>query len=329
MSNRTKAMAPLRGNTDVPRTFLLVPAAGVSLLSFAAALDPLRGANRVLKRDAYSWKIATPDGNPVTASNGLVIPADAKLRDCGAASVTMIFAGTEIDPPGAAAIIADIRRRARQGGTIAGISAGPWILGRAGLLDGYRCTVHWEYRVAFAREMPDAHVTEAPFEIDGTRLTSGGGTATMDLMFALIEEDHGLSVAQAVANQFQHERIRSNADRQRPSVEPDLFGRPDSVRTLVQLMAANIEEPLTIKELARHVNLTVRQVERLFRRHVNKTPTEYYIALRISTARELVLQTHESILDIAMSTGFGSHSHFAQSYRSAYGCTPSDERKRH
>ena len=310
------------------RHIVLVPLPGFSLLSFAAAVDPLRAANRVLQRDAYRWTLATPGGAPTTASNGLSFEAATPLSDVGRAALTLVFMGVDLAPPGAASVIAHLRRRHRQGEAIGGVSGGPHLLARAGLLDEVRCTVHWEYRAAFAAASARAAMSDAPFEIDRGRYTCGGGTATMDMMLAMIGAEHGLTAARAVANQFQHERIRSPADRQRPAAEPDLVGKPDPLARVMVLMSRHIETPLPADALAREARLSVRQLERLFLRHVGRTPTEYYIGLRLARARELLRQTDWSVLDVAAATGFASQSHFAQSYRSAFGLNPSAERRR-
>jgi transcriptional regulator GlxA family with amidase domain len=310
-----------------PRRFAFLLVDGFSLLSLAAAVDPLRMANRLSGRDIYAWTATTANGAPARASSGLEIAAAGPFRDAPPAALTLVVAGLLEDPPEAPALIAELRRRARRGEALGGVSTGQVLLGRAGLLDGRRCTVHWERRAAFVAAAPRARVTEAPYEIDGDRLTSAGGTASIDMMLRLIEQDGGAALARAVANQFQHERIRSSADRQRPAAEPDLAGRPEPLRRVVRLMADNLEAPLPAQALARAAHLSLRQVERLFLRHVGLSPSAYYIRLRLDRARELLRQTDAPVLDVALSVGFASQSHFAQSYRAAFGVSPSEERR--
>lgn len=319
-----KAQSAARGAI---RHVLLVPVDDFSLLSLAAVMDPLRSANRALGEKAYRTTVATLSGAPVTASSGIVITADVALREAPAADLTLLFAGLEPMPERHGDVSAELRRRAVRGEALGGISTGPWLLGVSGLLDGVRCTIHWERRAAFADAAPQAIVTEAPYEIDRGRYTSSGGTASMDMMLAIIGSNDGPVIARQVANQFQHERIRSSADRQRPAHEPDLTGKPETVARLIKMMADNLETPLPAHVLARSVNLSSRQVERLFERYVNATPTSYYIKLRLMRARELLRQTDASVLEIALATGFASQSHFAQSYRTCFGVNPSDERR--
>jgi transcriptional regulator GlxA family with amidase domain len=310
-----------------PRSFLLVLLDGFSLLSVAAVIDPLRSANRVLGAPAYRHAVVTAGGRPARASSGISIEADHALPQAPKVDLVLVCAGLFTEADGTGEIVKDLRRRAREGTAIGGVSTGARILGRAGLLDGYRCTIHWEARAAFAEACPAATVTDAPFEIDRDRYTTAGGTASIDMMLHLIARAHGQAVCREVANQFQHERIRSNADRQRSATEPDLTGKPPAVATVIRLMAANLERPLSSQELADAVQLSVRQVERLFLRHVGATPTNSYIALRLARARELLRQTNASVLDVALATGFTSQSHFAQTYRAHFGVNPSDERR--
>ncbi|XWN33891.1 MAG: GlxA family transcriptional regulator [Devosia sp.] len=309
------------------RHFILVPVDGFSLLSVASVIDPLRSANRALGAATYSFEIATVTGEPVTASSGIVFPATTTLAAAPRSDLTIVCAGLVKEPPQSKEMAHILRRRAREGEPLGGVSTGPWLLGLAGLLDGYRCTIHWESRAAFVDKCPKADVTEAPYEIDRNRFTSSGGTASIDMVLQIIKNDHGADVSREVANQFQHERIRSNADRQRPAHEPDLTGKPESVARVIQLMADNLEEPLSSQALADAVQLSVRQVERLFERYVSATPTNYYISLRLRRARELLRQTDASVLDVCLATGFSSQSHFAHSYRAAFGMNPSDERR--
>ena len=330
---RRTAEASARDAQNAPRskdrrTFLIIPVAGFSLLGLGAVIDPLRAANRALGWTAYTFHVATPTGASVTASSGIAIAADFALAEAPLSDLAIVVAGFVTSPDDETVLVAQLRRRARAGEALGGVSTAPRILGRAKLLDGYRCTIHWEQRAAFAQATPEAEVTDAPYEIDRTRFTSAGGTASIDMMLKIIETDHGAAVAREVANQFQHERIRSNADRQRPASEPDLVGKPEAVKRVIKLMAENLEHPLPAQTLADAVRLSVRQVERLFVRHVHTTPTHYYIRLRLTRARELLRQTNQSVLEVALATGFASQSHFAHSYRAVFGCNPSEERRR-
>ncbi|MDD9910518.1 MAG: GlxA family transcriptional regulator [Ahrensia sp.] len=305
--------------------FLVVDA--FSMLCLAAAIDPLRAANRLTGSDYYQWSLVSIDGEPVEASNGMVVEVNQSLEDPLSCDVLFACAGYRTEVPGQTRLLGKLRERARRGGALGALSIGSHILGQAGLLNGYDCTIHWENRASFQEAFPAVNCTGHVFEVDRDRYTSAGGTTSIDLMLYLIGEDFGAQVANEVANQFQHERIRTNQDRQRIGPERDLGGKSEKLQRAVELMAENLEEPLTALEVARRVDLSLRQVERLFLRHLNSTPGRYYMSVRLERARELLRHTNASILDVALSTGFTSHSYFAQSYRNHFRCSPSEERR--
>jgi len=298
-----------------------------SMLCLAAAIDPLRSANRLTGTDYYRWSMVSIDGKSVMASNGMVVEVDQSLDDPLSCDVLFVCAGYRTEVPRQSHMLGKLRERARKGGAVGALSIGSHILGQAGLLNGYDCTIHWENRASFQDAFPKVNCTGHVFEVDRDRYTSAGGTTSIDLMLFLIDEDFGSQTANEVANQFQHERIRTHEDRQRVGPERDLGGKSEKLQRAVELMAEHLEEPLTALEVARRVGLSLRQVERLFLRHLNSTPGRYYMSVRLERARELLRHTNAPILDVALSTGFTSHSYFAQSYRHHFRCSPSEERR--
>ena len=305
--------------------FLLVDK--FSMFSLAAAIDTMRSANRLLGRDVYGWTTVSPDGDAVIASNGLPLKVDYAVADLPAADMLFVCVGLTTEFPGKSKVLAALRAWGRRGGVLGALSVGSYLLAEAGQLEGYRCTIHWENRAGFKERFPEIECTGNVFEIDRKRYTCAGGTTSIDLMLEIVRADFGQSLANEVANQFQHERIRSPVDRQRVGPERDLIGKSDKLKRIVELMADNLDEPRSAVELARHAGLSVRQVERLFLRHMNMTPGRYYMRLRLERARELLRQTNMPILDVAIATGFTSHSYFAQSYRLMFGRPPSEERR--
>lgn len=305
--------------------FLLVDQ--FSMLSIASAIDPLRAANRALGKPAYQWTLTSIDGTAVRASNGIELRVDCSLSALDSCDLLFVCAGLSTNPPGLAKIQAELRSRARRGAALGAISTGSQILGGSGLLDGYRCTIHWENQAAFVEAFPEANCTGHMFELDRDRYTCAGGTASIDLMLQIIRDDHGPAIATETANQFQHDRARTSDDRQRIGAERDLSSKSPKLKSAVDLMAANLEEPLSTASIAAAVDLSVRQLERLFLKHLECTPGHYYTVLRLERARQLLRQTSASILDVALAAGFTSHSYFAHIYRNHFGRSPSDERR--
>ena len=298
-----------------------------SMLCLSAAIDPLRSANRMSGKPVYNWTMVSIDGEPVKASNGMVVQVDESIDSLGACDILFVCAGYRTEVPGQSHMLAKLRERSRRGGAIGALSIGSHILAQAGLLNDYECTIHWENRASFQEAFPNVNCTGHVFEIDRNRFTSAGGTTSIDLMLSIINTDLGPDLANEVANQFQHERIRTNEDRQRVGPERDLAGKSEKLQRAAELMANHLEEPLAALEIARRVGLSLRQVERLFLRHLSCTPGRYYMRVRLERARELLRHSNAPILDVALSTGFTSHSYFAQSYRTHFGCSPSQERR--
>jgi AraC family transcriptional regulator, glycine betaine-responsive activator len=306
-------------------TFLLTERFG--MFSLSAAIDCIRSANRLSGKEFYAWRTVSATGGVVTASNAMQLIADHSLSDMPQADILFVTCSFSTDVPDKPKILAALRSVARKGGALGGLVMGSEMLAEAGLMDGYRCTIHWENRAAFREKYPEIECTGNIFEIDRKRYTCAGGTTAIDLMLEIIRTDFGPALAAEVANQFQHERIRPASDRQRIGRERDLNGKSEKLRKVVELMADHLEDPLSAVQLATSVNLSVRQIERLFLRHLGMTPGSYYMTLRLERARELLRQTNAPILDVALQTGFGSHSYFAQSYRTQFQRSPSEERR--
>jgi len=211
-----------------------------------------------------------------------------------------------------------------QGVVLGSLCTGTFALAEAGLLDNYRCAVHWENLDAVREEFPEIDICDDLFVIDRDRLTCTGGVAPLDLMLALIEQRLGRGVASKVSKQFIQERIRAASERQRPNPWGEY---PDKIIGLAhQLMQTTIEVPVTIPYIARAMGISRRQLERVFKRHTGKSPAEYYLDLRLTKARELLRLTNMPITDIGIACGFQSSAHFSTAFKSQYGRPPRAER---
>jgi len=310
-----------------PKTvgFLLIP--GFALMSYAAALEPLRAANLLSGRTVYRWWHAAPGGaKPVTASNGVAIVPDIGIGTERNADMLFVCAGGNPATFDDASVFAWLRRLARRGVIIGGISGGPYILARAGLLEEHRATLHWEHQPAFSEAFPDIEVTPSLFEIDGNRITCSGGISALDMMVALIERDHGRELAAAVGDWFLHTHIREGFGPQRMDLRFRLGVTDEKLLRVLRLMETTIETPQSRADLARLAGVSVRQLERLFRRHLGRGMHQHYTSRRLERARQLLRETTLPILDVAVATGFGSSSQFARAYGRAFGESPTRTR---
>lgn len=304
--------------------FILLPR--FSMIAFTAAVEPLRLANRSAGRELYRWELYSTDGKPVAASNGIELTPRGDLTAAEEVEVILLCTGIEVHAIGDKGLFNWLRRMDRKGVEIGALCTGAHILARAGLLDGYRCTLHWENLPAFTEEFPEIEVSMELFEIDRNRFTCAGGTAAIDMMLNVISMQHGHELAAKVADQFMHERIRDQHDHQRMGLPARLGVRHPKLLCVIELMERNLEEPLSRLGLAREAGLSTRQLERLFRKYLNRSPARYYLELRLNKARLLLLQTNMSVIDVALACGFVSASHFSKCYRDYFGHTPRRER---
>ena len=310
-----------------PREIVFVLIPEYSFIAFSSAVEPLRMANRMRGEQLYRWRIASVGGAPVASSNGLVVQVDGDFGLTENADLVIVCAGEQVQRHVDKTCIAWLRRLAQRRTPLGAICTGSYLLARADLLSGYRCTIHWENLASLREEYPDITVTSELFEIDRDRYTCSGGVAPLDMMLNVIQAEHGSQLAVAVSEEFICERIRGGNDRQRIPLKHRLGTSQPKLVEAVSLMEANLEEPMSLDELSRHVGLSRRQLERLFQKHVHCVPTKYYLNLRLARARQLLLQTARPIVDIAFACGFVSAPHFSKCYRDHFGVPPREERR--
>lgn len=315
-----------RRETNRPRRFVFLLLDRFTMLSFAGAIEPLRIANRVAGKPIYEWRLIGEGGVSATCSNGASFQLDMGLEDLDRDDTLLVCGGIDVQRATTKPIIAWLRREARRGMAIGGLCTGSWTLAKAGLLDGKKATIHWENQDGFLEEFEDVKLTKSVFVVDGNRLSTAGGTSSIDLMLKLIAADHGDEVANTVADQLIYSSIRTDQDTQRLSIPTRIGVRHPKLSQVIQMMEANIEDPISPADLAEEVGMSTRQLERLFRRYLNRSPKRYYMELRLQKARNLLMQTDMSVINVALACGFASPSHFSKCYRAHYNTTPYRER---
>jgi transcriptional regulator GlxA family with amidase domain len=299
-----------------------------SMIAFTSAVEPLRMANRLAGNNLYEWKTLSTDGAPVLASNGMAFPVDLCVTQAAAMDLLIVCGGERIEQHTDRTLLTALRRAAQAGKGVGGLCTGSYILARAGLLDGHRATIHWENLASFREAFPSVIASQELFEIDRNRYTCSGGIAPLDLMLNIVWRDHGLELASAISEEFLCERIRGRHDRQRIPLALTLGTSQPKLIETVALMEANLEEPMSLDELSQAIALSRRQLERLFQKYLHCAPTRYYLDLRLKKARQLLLQTEMSVVDVALACGFVSAPHFSKCYRDYFHKPPRDERRR-
>lgn len=303
------------------------------MMAFASAVEPLRIANRLSGRTLYRWILISKDGAPVSASNGIVCSVDASVAAYQPRAgmprpldMAFVCSGVDVERYRDDEVFGWIRRMERQGVAVGALCTGSHLLARAGLLAGYRCCIHWENLPGFTETFPDIEASADLFEVDRNRYTCSGGTAALDMMLHLIAERHGRDLATRVSEQCLVDRIRSPHDRQRLPLRARLGVHNPKLVAAIEMMEANLAEPLPQEALALRVGLSRRQLERLFRKQMGQSPAHYYLQLRLERARHLIMQSDLPIVDLALACGFVSASHFSKCYRHLFARSPREER---
>ncbi|RAH37879.1 GlxA family transcriptional regulator [Halomonas sp. SL1] len=300
---------------------------GFSLLAQACATEPLVVANRLAERSLYRLSTYAIDARPVPSAAGQALVPEASAGEPDQAlDMLLVCAPGPLSGSVPEALLGWLRRLAAARVVLGGIGGGTEVLARAGVLEGYRATLPWTRFEAFARDYPRVRLSQQLFEIDRDRLTCGGGTAAMDMMMTLIGSQHGAELAERISEHFVLERIRMGDEPQQVPLRTRLGNAPQSLIDAVALMESNIEEPLTTHELAEHLGISRRQLERLFKKHLQAVPSRYYLNLRLQQARKQLRESDRPAGEIALQTGFSSAAHFSTAYRNHFGITPREER---
>jgi len=305
--------------------FLMV--SGFALMSYASAVEPLRAANVRAGQTLYRWRHATIDGKPAISSSGIAIAPEARVGDTEDIDWLVVVTSAEGASVDDAPAFAWLRRMAQRGVRMGGVSGGPFVLARAGVLDGYRCTVHWDHFATFAERFPQLELTRSLFEIDRSRFTCAGGTAGLDMMHALIAEQHGRALASDVSDWFLSTQVRAGSRPQRLEIAARYGVGDGKLIGVLSLMEDAIEEPISREDLARHAGISMRQLERLFRSKLGFTIKEHYLRLRLDRGRALLTETTLPVSEIAIACGFVSASHFAEAFKKRYGLSPTAMRR--
>ena len=294
-------------------------------LSFAAATDPMRAANRKAGASRFEWRFATADGNPARLTTGLEVsgPPIASIESC---DLLIIVAGFELLRHSTPQMAASLRRLTRQGTGIIAIDGGPWVLASTGLLNGHQATTHWEDLSEFASRFPEVETRRDRYCLSPPFATSGGASPAIDLMLHLIANRWGGDLARRTAGAFLYDPVPEGRW-QTPSSLPRDPRRPTVVTQALDLMAQSIADPLTITQIAEAIGQSPRRLEQLFSEHVGQPPQSYYLHLRLTEAHRLSTDTPLAVRDIGFATGFTSLSSFSRAFKAQFGQSVSDLRR--
>ena len=255
--------------------FLTLP--NYSMIALTSAVEPLRMANRLCREEVYTWSIVSQDGAPVAASNGLSFSPTVPLDAIGPVDVVFVCGGVDVQRVVTKDLLVALRRLAQHRVPLGSLCTGGYALAKAGLLDKYRAAIHWENMSALREEFPRIKFAAELFVIDRDRYTCSGGIAPLDLMLNMIKDDLGPDIAPLISEQFILDRIRNDRDRQHIPLQAQVGVFHERLIKAAALMEANIEEPMSLDDLAASIGVSRRQIERLFKRHLDQVPTKYYL----------------------------------------------------
>lgn len=307
--------------------FLIFPGFPMSCLT--SMIEPLRAANEITGRDAFAWSLISENGKKVTASANVVFEPDLALDEADGIDQLFLLSGplSQFQTP----LTSDgkLRKLARHGVMMGAVSGGIFPLARAGLLGQHKASVHWCYAAAFEAEFPQLAITDEVMSRDARTTTVSGAAAAFDLSLHMVADTLGSDVATEVACWFQHPLMRGQGVVQRvptagSSSTDDML--PPIIRQAVEMFASHIEDPVNVADVADAVSVSVRQLERMFKKTTGKSPLHYYRAMRMKAARQLVLYSKNNMTEIALSVGYSSASPMIQNYQEVFGVHPSDDR---
>jgi transcriptional regulator GlxA family with amidase domain len=297
-------------------------------IAFSCAIEPLRIANLLSGKELYRWSFISEDGTTAVSSNGSVTLVHHGFDAIPECDRLFVLSGINVQKHVSPQLLSVLRRERARGKRIGALCSGAYVLAKAGFLDGVQTAIHWEFHDSFMEEFPQVNLVRNVFVADEKFITASGGTATADLMLHLIERDHGYNLSVEVSDQMVYNAARDATAEQRVSLQSRHGMRNKHLARAIQMMSETIETPVSPSLIAEEVGISARQLERLFGKYLNCSPKKYYVELRLERARRLLLQTEQSITEIAMACGFESPGHFSRVYRAAFGVTPSVQQGR-
>lgn len=293
-----------------------------SHLAFSCALEPLRIANLVSGQTLYRWSLASPDGVSATCSNRSVTLVNMGLDPMSRVDRLFLISGIYPQNSAEPRVLNFLRRERAAGTPIGAICSGAYVLAKAGFLNGVKTAIHWEYHDLIEEEFPAVELVRNVFVASEKFITASGGTAAADLMLHLIAKEHGNDLAVAVADQMCYNAVREGTAAQRVSMQSRHGMRNAHLARAIAILEEHVDEPISPFDLAEELGISTRQLERLFGKFLNTSPKRYITEMRLHRARNLIVQTEQSITEIAMACGFNSTSHFSKVFRSHFGISP-------
>ncbi len=313
-------------DTPDPIRVAILVLPGFPLMAFSALVEPLRVVNLLGATPRYDWTIVAPRANTVETSSGVAITAEATVDPGPDVDRLFVCSGGNAHAFEAPAAWSWLRRQARRGAQLGAVADATFFLARAGLMQGYACTIHWQSQAAFAERFPEIDLRPDLYVIDRKRLTSAGGIGAFDMTLDLVEREHSADLAQQVSQWFVHERLRGGADREALTLRLRTGLNDQPLLAAITRMERNLEAPLSVVDLARGLGISRDALERRFRAATHLSPLQYYLRLRLDRAQDYLCHSSMKIGDIALACGFSDPGYFAKRFKESFGVSPREQR---
>ena len=316
----------MKSRSAITVSFLLFP--GFSLLPFSSAVEPLLACNSLEGEGRYNIDYLSWNDEAVTSSSGLLCSVNKSLKHYQVGSILILCGCSPAEHHSQKQWVVWLKENHRNFSALGGVASGAYLLAEAGLLKGKTASINGLGQEQLKQQFSDVRVNNDVFSLDSNRFTCKGGTAALDMMTMLIGRQQGAEMGQAIAQHFVRERVGGDEYSQRTLLSAGIAEEQPKLAESIELMEANIEEPLSADDIAHHVLISRRQLERLFKKYLDTVPSKYYLQIRLDHGRRLLKASSDSIVAIAFSCGFSSGAHFSTAYRNLHGLTPSEERRR-
>jgi transcriptional regulator GlxA family with amidase domain len=304
--------------------FLLIPR--FSMIALFSALEPLRVANR-FAGEVFSWRFVSMNGEPVAASNDIPVSVTASIESIGRPDAAIVCASYDQEAGMKRPVFNELRRLARNGTLLGAVDTGAFLLAGAGVLDGHRATCHWETLPAFRESYPDIDVAEETYVLDRGRMTASGGAAALDMMLDWLGSIESEALAQKVADTLVHTRHVNHPGEARVPVGSRYKIEDPRLVKAIRLMEEHVEDTLALSDVAHAAQVSERQLERLFHKHLQATPVGFYRQMRLDRAQRLLVYSRLSVRNVALATGFSTLAEFSRAFKGRYGKPPSHARR--
>ncbi|WP_417422068.1 GlxA family transcriptional regulator [Halomonas sp.] len=301
-----------------------------SMMAFTGAVDALVTTNLMKTATIYEITVVGGNAGSTVSDLGIEIANDFSLQSFKSidfqVDVLIVCGGLRVKTQASLLLRSILRRADAQGAALGGLWNGAYFLAEAGLLSGYQCAYHPDGRAMMAEQYWNVSVTSRSFIVDRSRLSCAGASSSLSMMLEVVRLDCGNEVVGAVEEMLSCDKGIDLPDVSTLRIDQN-HTLPEKLKISLQLMKNNIEEPLSIPEIANWVNISRRQLERMFCNYVSASPSRYYIELRLTRARQLLQQTNKSVTEVAVATGFSSFSHFRSCFYRHFNITPGQFRK--